>query len=104
MPNNSKGKFFPNFQQARASDAMDNAKILPGQDEQVEKDTAQPAHKVEVHKHPDDTFHTITLHDDGSRSREEHPNLEAVKSHLDSTMKAPEQDADMDDPGDHEYR
>jgi hypothetical protein len=102
MPQNSKGKFFPNFQQARASDAMDTAKISPLPDKQTKDDTMLPAHKVEVHKHDDETFHTITNHDDGTRTREEHPDLESVKTHLD-VMK-PQADMGMEDPGDHEYR
>jgi hypothetical protein len=110
MPLNSKGKFFLNDQLMRAADKQPIAS--PAQDDtDQEQDDEQvvPSHKIEVHKHDDGTYHTITNHDDGSRTREEHPDLESVHAHEDkhfqdgSAQGEPVSDS-PEDAGDHEYR
>jgi hypothetical protein len=98
MATNSKGKFFLNDQLMRAHDKQAvAAPIVSGKPDQEEQgdETVVPANKIEVHKHPDKTYHTITHHDDGSRTREEHPDLDSVKAHEDTHFQ--DSDADQDE-------
>jgi hypothetical protein len=111
MAMNGKGKFFLNDQLMRAHDKQSVASPVTQDDsDQEQEETVIPANKIEVHKHPDKTYHTITNHEDGSRTREEHPDLESVKAHEDVHFSDSDSDptepvdSSDEDHGDHEYR
>jgi len=97
MPVDKSGKFFLNPQVMRARESF--AEKQPKASEAAPAEHSAPAHKVEVHDHKDGSFHTITHREDGSRSREDHEDLQSVHHHMDASF-APQSDADGDDDGD----